>query len=217
MRMSVIGRCAGILAASHMFCCTAIGGFQLDIDLNRLTAQAQGVNGNNLAFSGTNFTGKLVLGSSSNSVLAGIAIDGTSQPVSGTLSPFEGLLTFTSGQITGGTLKIRALQNNLPQVYELQVLSDSSLAIEGGSSNYDMLGAIGSTQLQGDTLAGVDISLWRSLLTSNGFFAVSGYSPNAAGFDSSVNLDLTVFAPEPSAAFSVLLGCALVGRSRRHC
>jgi hypothetical protein len=188
--------------------------YQLDIDVNRLIVQATSAAGVNTGFTGSNFSGDLRITSTSTSFLAGLSIDGLSQSPQGTLNAFQGVLHFSSGILTGGSFNVTTLTNSTLETYTLQAVPDPIPAING-SAPFDVIGAVGLAQLSGNTFAGVSVSPWALLPASAGYFALTGYSPNSSGLDTSVNFDVTVFTPEPSFAAALLLSFGW-GRSNRR-
>lgn len=164
---------------------------EIQIDLNGLAAQVQSP-----PFTQA-YTGSLVLTSDADSTLAGVLIDGVAQPTSGTLREFEATVEFDNGEIAGGYVHVVVdSASGVPETYTATLTPGiGGISLQTGD-RFDFL-SVGA--LTRDTLAGVDVSLWRGAtdLCGSGLAFRLGdlYS---GGASDNVDLDLFLIQQSPA-------------------
>ena len=189
---------------------------QLQIDTNAIVAEASGP-------LSEDFTGSLVLRHGGNVTdpdgrILDLLIDGTRQHTGGTMD-FSYLLslTFDSGRITGGELRIGVDDTDSENVYEAivsEAVSGSIIEIAGQF----MIGGQteGGTFADPDgTLIGLDVSDWGNAAPTLGSFAIIGLNPDGNGIDPDADVDVFILTPTPGVLPALGMGLAFCSRRRR--
>ncbi len=195
---------------------------QLLIDVNGLAAQATLGNGSN-GFGGLTHTGAITLTKDSNSVLAGVAIDGVNQATTpGLTMAFTGVINLINGQVAGGSFNISLSDGSS---YVASIASGvGAIATQAGQGfQIDGLTFAGFFGDNGqpafvDRFAGVDIGPWAVGEPLAGSFLNFAFRPDAGGRDSDADADIFVVTsiPAPMAATAGAFGLAAVAGVRRR-
>lgn len=187
----------------------AQAGTELQMDLNSLTATANGP-------FGTNFTGTITLTKDSNSTLNAILIDGVDQNIaSGQLNALTGSITIAGGTVTGGSFSVTDTSNN---VYTASIVNASGTVTTsaGQTGPFRIDGLTFQGFFNNATFAGVDVTDWQSVQPLNGSFLQFKFGPNANGVDIDSDVDLFVVVPIPTAVGMASLGLLGIGSIRRR-
>ncbi len=194
----------------------AVAQSQLQIDTNAIVAEASGP-------LSEDFTGSLVLShgggvTDPDGRILDLLIDGTRQHTGGTMD-FSYLLslTFDSGRITGGELRIGVDDTGSENVYEAivsEAVSGSIIEIAGQF----MIGGQtegGTFADPNGTLIGLDVSDWGNAAPALGSFAIIGLNPDGNGIDPDADVDVFVLTPTPGVLPALGMGLAFCSRRRR--
>jgi hypothetical protein len=205
----VAGACAGAALPAD-------AAFELQIDLNSLTAfyTPGGTTGGSF---GTSATGVITLTDDANAYVAGLEVDGVSQPLTESLSTFAGSIELVGGVVVGGSFDVILSDGSRYSTFITEgsgkVVSQAGqgFAIDGLTFAGTFLNLVGGTDF-----GGVDVSdLGLRLLP--GTFLAFAFNPDVEGFDDDTDLDLWV-RQIPSPAGAALFGVAglfAAGRRRR--
>lgn len=204
-------RTLGVIAAAGLAATSAQAAGVLQFDVNSITAAASG------PFS-TGFTGSVALSSDSNSTLAEILINGTSQNIAaGQLGSFTGTIMITAGVVTGGSFSLSDTGGN---TYSASIQNGSGLvktsAGQTGPFTIDGLTFMG--MFNSSTFAGVDVTAWDSAEPLGGSFLQFTFGPTGPNnTDTDADIDIFVVVPLPAPAglaTAGLIGLAAVRRRR---
>lgn len=199
-----------------------VGAQELQIDVDALSAQASG------AFSET-FTGSLHVFNTAvdpdingNARILDVLIDGSAQGTGGADAAhfsFDLSITFSGGDITGGSLSVAVDQGGSENTYTASLSTSSGgaiLDIGGGTFIIGGLTFDGTFADAAGTFLGVDISNWGSRQPLPGRFSEIAFNPDARGLDRDTDVDVFVTVPLPSGIAMASLGLvAVVARRRR--
>jgi hypothetical protein len=223
----------GMLAVAGMGISTASTQASiLQFDVNALTAQAYaGSNGTGgtsafggayTGIAGQGHTGSLVLSTGTSSVLNGILINSVSQtiPTGWSLSSFTATINLVDGVVKGGGLSLSATNGIMTDSYSAMIFANSGVVAGGGfppvNPPFSVSGLTYAGTFSGSTFAGIDVAQWFAYSGAlPGNFINFEYRPNSAGFDSTVDIDIFVAIPLPSAGLMGLAGIGLVAVRRR--
>jgi hypothetical protein len=199
----------------------------IQLDLNGLTLQARDAAGHDVAFGAGPFTGSLAFGLGGDANLNSVLIDGASRPeYHGVLDGVSGHLDFIGDAVSGGVLSVSVRNADATlDTYGLSFAPDSGSLFRATSGL--MLRTVGHVA-KGDTaggtfdkatFGGVDVAPWFANAPVPGTFIALKYNPDANGFGSSVDLDLSATAPAaaaplPSGAWGGLVLFAVLGAGR---
>lgn len=192
---------------------------ELQFDVDALSAQATG----GLPFS-ESFTGTLHVYSAgdANARILDLLVDGSAQGTGGASASagefdFDLSISFSGGDITGGTVSIKADSSGSENTYTASLSSTSGGAILFIGGGTFIIGGLTFDGLFADaagTFLGVDVSPWGSVQPVPGRFSEIAFNPNAAGFDMDTDVDVFVTIPLPGAVGMASLG--LVGLAARR-
>lgn len=198
----------------------------IQLDVNGLTLQARDAAGHDVAFGAGPFTGSLAFGLGDNANLNSVLIDGAARPeYHGTLAGVTGHLDFIDDALSGGMLSVAVRNPDATlDTYGLSLVPGSGALFR--ATNGLLLRTVGHVA-KGDTaggafdkatFGGVNVAPWFTNGPVPGSFIAFKYNPDATGFGSSVDLDLTAAAPTaaplPSAAWGGLALFAVLGVGR---
>lgn len=213
-----------ILTAAVVFATagSALATTELQLDINKVEAQAKRANGNN-GFGGLTHTGSIQLSKGVNTVLAGVLIDGVVQATTTTVvTSFTGLITFNMGQVTGGNF---AVTMNDGSIFTTDILGGSGMIVNqvlpGGVNGFSIDGLTFNGLFNSSTFVGVDIAPWFDTQPLDGSFINFAFAPNAQGRSTSdidifIPADETPVIPAPLGAGMGLVGLAGLAARRRR-
>lgn len=216
MRLGIIVAAVGIAGSG------AMAANELQFDVDALTADASG------AFS-ESFTGTLHVYNTAamadvngNAMLLDLLVDGTAQGTGGASTSafsFDLSISFSGGDITGGSVSIAVDQGGSENTYTASLASSSGgaiLFIGGGTYIIGGLTFDGTFADAAGTFLGVDITPWGSRQPVPGRFSQIAFNPDARGRDVDTDVDVFVAVPLPGAAGMASLGVlGLASRRRR--
>lgn len=207
----------------------------LQFDVNAITAQAYaGPNGSGgtSAFGGQwtgvpgqGHTGSIVLATGTNSALADLLINGISQSITPTwsLGSFSGTINLVDGVVTGGGFSLSATDGSSTDTYSAVILGGSGIVTGVGgtppnqTAPFSISGLTFAGTFSSNSFAGVDVSQWFAYSGAlPGNFFNFDYTPQSNGLDDSVDIDIFVAIPLPSAGLMGLAGLGLLGVRRRR-
>lgn len=203
-------RTLGAIAAAGLMASVAHADHVLQFDINSLTAFDSG------GTFGLNYTGDITLDMDGNSSLSGILIDGSSQPIVGSLSDFDGEINLNNGIVTGGWFTVVV---NGGETYTANIVMNSGMVQEsvGQTGPYTINGITFQgffSGLTGNLFAGVDVSDWITANGASGSFLEIKFD---GGTDTNTDIDIFVVVPMPAPvglAGAGLLGLAAIRRRR---
>lgn len=200
-------RCGFVGAALLASCGVANAATEVAIDINSLTAQFNGVG----PF-GVTSTGAIVLTVDTNSVLAGVEIDGTTQAIlANALSGFSGQIDLVGGVVTGGFINITTVDGG----YGAAVVGGTGVVSVQAGQGFKIDGLTFNGLFGSATFAGVDVSEWLGT-PRKGSFLTFKFRPDENGTDSDSDIDLAVLVPMPMAAGMGAAGLLALGAIRRR-
>lgn len=204
--------CCAIVAMAAGLAAPADAAFELQIDINSLTATYAPTAGGSFS---TSASGTILLTHDANSNLAGLKTDGAAQPVNATLASFSGTIDLVGGVVVGGRLSV-ILSDGSRYLTSIAQGSGSVSSQAGQGFLLDGLTFSGAFTglVSGTDFGGVDVS---GLGTSDlpGSFLTFAFNPDAQGVDTDTDIDIWVV---PSPAGVALFGVAggFVGLRRRR-
>ncbi len=180
------------------------------IDVNGMAAQYTAAAGG--AF-GTGATGSIHFFTDSNTVLAGVAVDGVNQTLTAGLQSINGTINLVGGVVQGGAFTITA--TDATSYVATIVAGIGEVAVQAGQG-FSIDGLTFNGLFSGPTFAGANISDFFSAQPLTGSFLQFAFRPNAGGFDQDSDLDVFVSVPLPSAAGLAFAGLAGITAARRR-
>ena len=205
---------------------------ELQFDLNSISTRISS-NSTGDPFS-ENFTGSLRLGHDSDSVLAGVLIDGAYQSFDDArfdgsgwgLSHFSAKINLTDGEVVGGYLYLEVEQytegrsDGVTNTYEADIVNGAGRINHQAGQGYAIDGLTINGMFSDATFAGIDISRWFGLQPVLGSFLNFSFDPgdDPFGTDQNSNIDIFVTVPLPAGGAMAFAGLAgLAGVRRRSC
>lgn len=195
---------AAVVAAST--CAASHGQFEIDADLNSLTGSAGG------AFGGTTHTGTIQLSRDANSVLTGIAVDGSGFTTTATLSSFSMSLDLAGGTVAGGSLSLGLSDGS---AYLAGIVPGLGRVRTQAGQGFRVDGLTFAGLFNGSSFAGIDVSSGQNGNLS-GSFLMSAFAPNGSGIDADTQFELVVSVPTPGGAGLLGAAGAVAIRRRRR-
>lgn len=193
---------------------------ELQFDLNSITISAMDDQEGASSFDGLTHTGLLVLSSDADSALT-TYVDGSGLPAllrggpMGAFS-FDGIIELVNGEIVGGAFSIEVDGT----VVSTAVMPDqggvnNQMTVTGGAFRLD--GRTENGAISDDMLGNIDVSNFGLTAYIGNFLGID-FTPNAAGVDSSADLEIFITSqvPAPAPLAISALGVSLLAVNRRR-
>lgn len=199
-----LGLASGVCIAS-----SAIGAITFQVDVNGLRA-----NTGTGAYNGATHSGTITITLDSNSVLAGILIDGQSMNFTSSLATFSASITLVNGAVTGGNYRVimsdssRYLANILPASGATNSQAGQGFMISGLTYSGVFSNLVGGTHF-----GGIDVTEFSGK-TLDGSLMLTAFAPSA-GIDPNVNFEGFATIPAPGAGAAIAFGALACLRRRR--
>ena len=177
---------------------------KLQFDVNGLTVDAG-------ASFGLSHTGTLTLSGSGTlaglvgTQLAAVLIDDLAVPFSWSSISVSGSISLVLGGVTGGSFTVTV---DGTDVYTATILTGSGMVNPQAGQGFTIDGLTFMGTFSSTSWAGVDVSAFDAVEPLNGNFLTLSYSPDAAGKDTSADMEVFVVIPLPFTAGLASLGLA---------
>lgn len=218
MKTTILAAAAVLATAGNALAVT-----ELQLDINKVEAQAKRANGNN-GWSGLTHTGSIQLSKGVNTTLAGVLIDGVVQATTTmTVTAFTGVINLVNGGVTGGNFSLLMSDGS---TFNTDIVGGSGMVVNqvlpGGVQGFSIDGLTFNGLFNSNTFVGVDVSPWFDTQPLDGSFINFAFAPNSMGRSTS---DIDIFLPTgdeppviptPLAAGMGLVGLAGLAARRRR-
>jgi hypothetical protein len=180
----------------------------MGIDINSLSATYVGPG----PF-GVNSSGAINLTVDTNSVLAGVDLDGVGQSLSAGLLSFTGQILLNSGFVQGGSLSV---VNSDGTSYTAQIVAGVGQVRVQAGQGFSIDGLTFQGLFNGPSFAGVAIPQFFAAQPLTGAFLTFKFRPDENGFDPDSDIDMFIEIPLPTGAGLASMGMLALGGLRRR-
>jgi len=196
---TLAGGAGALLAASAASAGLPINELQIDVNAFTTTVNAP-------PFS-TSYTGTIAMSDDEDSELAGVLIDGSNQPITGTLMDFSGVIEIQGGEVSGGWFDVEVLEDDGVTINIYSATIDDTRGEEFGMVNeqagqgFSIDGLTFEGEFTSPTFAGVDVTDWYEDQPLPGSFLKFQFEPSGVprgegSFTQDTDTDIDIFVQE---------------------